>query len=228
MNRPNEDPIELTPELLLRAYALGVFPMAEHREDADVFWVQPKRRGTVPLDSFHVTRRLKRTVRNGPFEVSCDTAFRDVMVCCAEATEHRDETWINAPILAAYTELHQLGFAHSVECRIDGELVGGLYGISLGAAFFGESMFSRARDASKIAMVHLVARLKYAGYTLLDTQFITDHLKQFGAVEISAKRYTRLLNDAIAREATFYSGALTPELSSVLESVLRQSSTQTS
>ncbi len=202
MSRHDND-LEMTPELLLRAYAAGIFPMAETRHTDHVFWVDPKRRGVLPLDEFHVPRRLRRTVRGGPFTVTCNSDFAGVVAACAEAASDRADTWINPPIEAAVNELHAMGFAHSVECRIDGELVGGLYGISLGAAFFGESMFSRVRDASKVALVHLVARLRLGGYRLLDAQFITDHLAQFGAVEIPARDYLLLLEDALKYQAAF-------------------------
>lgn len=202
MTRHDTD-LDLTPELLLRAYAAGIFPMAETRGASHVFWVDPKRRGVLPLDEFHVPRRLRRTVRNSPIQVSCNTDFAEVVAACAEQTGGRADTWINPAIETAVNELHRMGFAHSVECRLDGELVGGLYGISLGAAFFGESMFSRVRDASKIALVHLVARLKLGRFRLLDTQFITDHLAQFGAVEIPARDYLMRLEEALKYQATF-------------------------
>jgi leucyl/phenylalanyl-tRNA--protein transferase len=223
--------LRIPPEILLRAYAAGVFPMAEARTDDDFFWVDPKRRGILPLDSFHVPRRLRRTVRSAPFEVRCDTAFARVIRACAEATgPKRKETWINRTIEESYADLHRLGFAHSVECWRDGRLVGGLYGVSLGAVFFGESMFSLETDASKVALVHLVARLRAGGYRLLDTQFITEHLKRFGAIEIPARDYLERLDAALRFRAEFY-GDL-PE--GALEEVLgggtagSQFSTQTS
>jgi len=184
----------LTPELLLRAYAEGLFPMAERQDDPDLFWVSPEKRGVIPLDRFHVSRRLAKTVRSDRFTVGFDHAFVDVMRACAAT---RPETWINAEILRLYTALHASGHAHSVECRREGALVGGLYGVSLGGAFFGESMFSLERDASKVALVHLVAQLIRGGYALLDTQFITAHLAQFGAVEIPRVAYLARLNDAL-------------------------------
>jgi len=202
MSRHDAD-MDLTPELLLRAYAAGIFPMAETRDTNHVFWVDPKRRGVLPLADFHVPRRLRRTVQNGPFDVTCNMDFAEVVAMCAEATKGRADTWINPSIEGAVNELHNMGFAHSVECRQNGELVGGLYGISLGAAFFGESMFSCARDASKVALVHLVARLNLGGYRLLDTQFITDHLTQFGAIEIPAQDYLIELEDALNYKAAF-------------------------
>ena len=187
---------QLTPELVLRAYAEGLFPMAERRDDPTLFWVSPEKRGVIPLDRFHVSRRLARTVRSDRFAVSFDHAFVDVMQACSGS---RDETWINAEILRLYTALHVAGYAHSVECRLDGALVGGLYGVSLGGAFFGESMFSRKTDASKVALVYLVTLLRYCGFTLLDTQFQTDHLVQFGTHEITRANYLHLLAGAIKK-----------------------------
>jgi leucyl/phenylalanyl-tRNA---protein transferase len=193
----------LTPEILLQAYAAGIFPMAESADDPELFWVDPTRRGILPLDAFHVPRRLKRVLRGGRFAVRCDTAFAAVMRGCAAASEMRPSTWINDEIVRLYTALSARGAAHSVECWLDGELAGGLYGISLGAAFFGESMFSRVTDASKVALVHLVARLRLGGYRLLDTQFLTPHLAQFGGMEISRARYHRLLGEALRYRAVF-------------------------
>src|ERR1700743_2292220 len=194
----------LTPEQLLLAYRAGVFPMAERREDTELFWVSPDARGIMPLDAFHLPRRLARTVKSDRFTVKVDTAFAEVMRACAAPADDRKESWINAEILALYTSLHRMGHAHSVECWQDGVLVGGLYGVKLGAAFFGESMFSRARDASKVALAHLVARLKAGGFTLLDSQFLTSHLAQFGAIEIPRDDYLDRLEDAVSREASFY------------------------
>jgi leucyl/phenylalanyl-tRNA--protein transferase len=193
----------LTPDLLLRAYAGGVFPMAEQASDADVFWVEPKRRGIIPLDQFHVSRSLAKTVRQELFEVRVNTDFRRIMRACAESTAGRAQTWINQSILDGYAALHEIGHAHSVECWRSGDLVGGLYGVSLRGAFFGESMFSRARDASKVALVHLVARLKVGGFLLLDTQFLTDHLAQFGTREITRTSYQKKLQHALAVMADF-------------------------
>jgi len=192
---------QLTPEILLRAYAEGLFPMAERRGDPTLYWVSPERRGIIPLNGFHVPRRLARTVRSGLFAVTADRAFRDVMKACAAPTPERPESWINDEILRLYTALHLGGHAHSIECWRDGKLAGGLYGVRLGAAFFGESMFSRRRDASKVALVHLVDGLKRGGFVLLDTQFITAHLAGFGAIEIPRERYLLKLQDALNREA---------------------------
>lgn len=195
----------LTPGLLLRAYAAGVFPMAEHQDDTELFWVDPERRGILPLDKFHVPRRLKKTLRQHPFEMRVDTAFEDVMEACATPAPGRETTWINASIRQGYSMLNQLGHAHSVEAWRDGNLVGGLYGVRLAGAFFGESMFSRTTDASKAALVHLVERLNHGGFRLLDTQFLTDHLARFGAVEVSRAAYHRVLKEALNVEADFYS-----------------------
>jgi len=195
--------LRLTPDVLLAAYAAGIFPMAESGDDAELFWVDPRRRGILPLDAFHVPRRLRRVLRHGEFEIRCDTAFEEVISGCAEATEKRPNTWINDEILRLYAGLFARGAAHTVEVWCDGVLVGGLYGVSLGAAFFGESMFSRATDASKVALVHLMARLQTGGYRLLDTQFLTPHLARFGGIEITRAHYHRLLADALAYRASF-------------------------
>lgn len=188
---------QLTPELLLRAYAEGLFPMAERRDDPTLFWVSPELRGVIPLDGFHIPKRLARTVRSDRFAVTFDLAFTAVMQACAEAVPGRPESWINDEIVRLYTTLHIAGHAHSVECWREGGLVGGLYGVSLGGAFFGESMFSRERDASKVALVHLIAQLKRGHYVLLDTQFLTKHLASFGAVEIPRAAYLAMLEAAL-------------------------------
>jgi leucyl/phenylalanyl-tRNA--protein transferase len=193
----------LTPEILLRAYAEGLFPMAERRGDPTLYWVSPEKRGIIPLNSFHVPRRLARTMRSNVFEVSADRCFRQVMEACAAPAPGRTESWINGEILRLYTALHASGHAHSIECWRDGVLAGGLYGVRLGAAFFGESMFSRHRDASKVALVHLMEGLRRGGFVLLDTQFITAHLTRFGAVEIPRERYLLKLHDALNREAAW-------------------------
>jgi leucyl/phenylalanyl-tRNA---protein transferase len=195
--------IALTPELLLRAYAAGIFPMAEDAEDRDVFWVDPEQRGVLPLNGFHLPRRLRRALRRELFEVRCDTAFAEVVRGCAEPRPERPRTWINDEIVQLYTALFRLGFAHSVECWHAGALVGGLYGVALGGAFFGESMFSRVSEASKVALAQLVARLKLGGFRLLDTQFVTPHLERFGAVEIPRRQYHRELAAALEVDAYF-------------------------
>jgi leucyl/phenylalanyl-tRNA--protein transferase len=197
----------ITPELLLRAYRAGIFPMAETRDADKLFWLDPERRGILPLDAFHVPRRLLRTVLSGSYAVSADTDFPAVIAACAAPAPGRDETWINPQIESLFTALHRAGHAHSVECRRDGALVGGLYGVAIGGAFFGESMFSVARDASKVALVHLVARLRLGGFALLDTQFITRHLAQFGGVEISRDDYRARLAAALATSARWPAGA---------------------
>jgi leucyl/phenylalanyl-tRNA--protein transferase len=190
----------ITPEILLRAYAAGMFPMAESAEDPEVFWVQPRIRGVIPLDGFHVSKSLAKTIRRKPFEIRVNTAFDLVMERCAEATDDRPTTWINPLILTLYKELHRMGYTHSVEAWEGEELVGGLYGVSLGSAFFGESMFSRRTDASKICLVALVERLRERKFTLLDTQFTTDHLKTFGAIDLPRKSYEKLLEKAMLSE----------------------------
>lgn len=199
--------IRLTPDILIRAYAAGIFPMAESADDPELFWVDPTRRGILPLDAFHVPRRLKRVLRRNVFEVRVDTDFTAVMRGCAEASETRPSTWINDQIIRLYSALFERGAAHSVECWHEGALAGGLYGVSLGAAFFGESMFSRVTDASKVALVELVARLRRGGYRLLDTQFLTPHLARFGGVEISRAHYHRLLAKALRYPAVFPRGS---------------------
>ena len=184
----------LDPDLLLRAYAIGVFPMSDSRDAKDVFWVEPKRRAIIPLDGFHLSRSLRKAIRSGLFEVTRDIAFAEVVERCAE----RDETWINTSIQESFSELHRLGHAHSIECWHEEELVGGLYGVKLGGAFFGESMFSLRTDASKVALAWLVARMKVGGYRLLDCQFMTEHLRSLGAIEITQKAYVSMLSDALA------------------------------
>ncbi len=200
--------MRLTPELLLRAYAVGIFPMAEGRQDPEIHWIDPRRRGVLPLDAFHVPRRLKRRLRQGHFRVTCDRAFAAVVEGCAAPGPGRRDTWINPVIEQLYAGLYEMGFAHSVEVWEGEALVGGLYGVALGAAFFGESMFSRATDASKVALVHLVLRLAKGGFTLLDTQFQTEHLSQFGVIEIGREDYRRRLAAAVGRQARFPAGPL--------------------
>jgi len=196
---------EVTADILLRAYAYGVFPMGESRDDPSLYWVDPQERGIIPLDAFRLPRKLRSTIRKAPFNVTTDRAFRETMEACAMPSDGRPSTWINERILDLYCELHERGHAHSVECWQDDQLVGGLYGVSIGAAYFGESMFSRVTDASKVALVHLVARLRRGGFQLLDTQFVTDHLAQFGAIEIPRDEYRARLAEAISVQADFYS-----------------------
>lgn len=199
-------PFRLTPDILLRAYCAGIFPMADSADDPELFWVDPERRGILPLEGFHLSRRLRRVVRQGRFDIRVDGDFAATLTGCAEATEKRPNTWINDEIVRLYTALHARGIAHSVEAWQGERLVGGLYGIALGGAFFGESMFSRVADSSKVALAHLVALLRVGGYHLLDLQFITPHLAQFGAVEISRAQYQRLLAEALRYRATFPPG----------------------
>ena len=196
--------LEITPQVLLKAYACGIFPMAESADDPGIFWVEPELRGILPLDEFHIPRSLAKRVRQKPFEIRIDTRFEEVVEACAQPTADRPSTWINPRIKRLYLELHEAGHCHSVECWRDGELAGGLYGVRLGAAFFGESMFSRETDASKLALVHLVERLRAGGFTLLDTQFTTEHLKRFGAMDVSREEYSALLEAAIGQEADFF------------------------
>lgn len=193
----------IDPDLLLRAYAIGVFPMSDSRDAPEVFWVEPRRRAILPLDRFRLSRSLRKTIRSGEYRVTRDIAFAEVVRRCAE----REETWINAGIEESYRLLHARGNAHSIECWHDGELAGGLYGVSLGAAFFGESMFSARRDASKVALAWLVARLKVGGYRLLDCQFMTEHLRSLGAVEVAQEDYLALLESALATGVPDGSGA---------------------
>ncbi len=193
------------PEELLGCYRRGVFPMADGRDDPRLFIIEPDIRGIIPFDQFHVSRSLRKTVRRDIFNVRIDTAFSSVIDACAQPQKGRESTWINDPIMNLYSALHRMGNAHSVECWNDeGQLVGGLYGVSLGTAFFGESMFSRQTDASKVALVHLVARLKAGGYTLLDTQFLTSHLSGFGAIEVTRETFRQHLSTAMSGQASFH------------------------
>jgi leucyl/phenylalanyl-tRNA--protein transferase len=189
---------EITPDMLLRAYSIGLFPMADSADDPELFWVEPEIRGVIPLDRFHVSRSLAKTMRKRPFDIRYDTAFEAVIDGCARPAPDRPTTWINEKIRTLYTALHRMGYAHSVEAWEGSTLVGGLYGVSLGAAFFGESMFSLRTDASKVCLVHLVERLRARGFQLLDTQFTTEHLKSFGAIDVSKAEYDVLLARAIA------------------------------
>ena len=195
-------PEDLTPDLLLYAYSHGIFPMGH--DDGEIHWYDPDPRAIIPLDhNFHVPRSLARRIRQGDFTVRVDSAFRQVITRCAEPTPERDRTWITPPIIDIYCELHRLGYAHSVETWIDGELVGGLYGVAVNGLFAGESMFSRATDSSKIALIYLVERLRAGGFALLDTQFITEHLRRFGTIEITRAEYQRRLATAMMTHAAF-------------------------
>ena len=195
--------VEITPEVLLKAYACGIFPMAENAEDPALYWIEPELRGIIPLETFHVPSRLARTIRAEPFTVVCNRDFEAVIDGCAEPGPGRSRTWINGRIRKLYRKLYDIGHCHTVEVYDGNALVGGLYGVSLGRTFFGESMFHRVRDASKIALVHLVARLRAGGFKLLDTQFVTPHLKTFGATEVQRRQYHKLLADALMGEADF-------------------------
>jgi leucyl/phenylalanyl-tRNA--protein transferase len=204
VTRPYAPSYRIPTDLLLKAYASGVFPMAESAGDPEVFWVRPETRGVIPLDDFHVPKSLGKLVRQQRFEISYDGDFAGVIDACAEERAERQSTWINAPIREAYIKLFEQGHCHSVEAWREGELAGGLYGVKLGRAFFGESMFSRQTDASKVCLVHLVERLRARGFALLDTQFTTEHLKRFGAVDVPRGRYEKLLKDALKGNAVFY------------------------
>lgn len=207
MARRDTAHVEITPEVLLKAYACGIFPMSESADDPTIFWVEPPERGIIPLDRFHVPSRLARTVRADKFTIRINHDFDGVLDGCAEPAPGRTRTWINARIRTLYRKLYDIGHCHSIETYQDGQLVGGLYGVHLGSAFFGESMFHRTRDASKVALVHLVARLRLGGFKLLDTQFVTDHLRTFGTYEVSSRKYGKLLEAALVDEADI--GALT-------------------
>jgi len=195
--------VEITADLMLRAYRHGLFPMAETRKGDRLYWLDPEKRGVLPLEGFHLPRRLARTVLSHAFEVTVDQDFAGTIAGCAEPAPGRNDTWINPQIEHLFSELHHLGHAHSVESRQDGHLVGGLYGVAIGGVFFGESMFSAARDASKVALVHLVARLRLGGFRLLDTQFVTAHLAQFGAEELPREEYKTQLTHALTAPAQF-------------------------
>ena len=194
---------ELRPDTLLCAYSVGIFPMANDRHDREIFWVEPRRRGILPLDDFHVPKSLKKVLKRGTYDVTVDRDFAGVIRACAEPTPARPRTWLNDDLIEAYCDLHAAGHAHSVEAWEGDDLAGGLYGVSMGAAFFGESMFSRRPDASKVALVRLVERLTGGGFILLDSQFMTDHLRQFGGIEIDRGLYRRLLRQALLANARF-------------------------
>jgi leucyl/phenylalanyl-tRNA--protein transferase len=195
--------IEITPQVLLKAYTCGIFPMAESADDLALYWIEPQQRGVLMLDQVHVPRRLQRSIRQGGYEVRIDSDFEGVISGCAASRPGRRTTWINPKIRSLYGELFQMGYCHTVETWLQGELVGGLYGVALNGAFFGESMFSTARDASKVALAYLCARLSYGGFSLLDTQFVTDHLRQFGTTEIDRAEFHARLEKALAHKANF-------------------------
>ena len=204
MTRPFAPGYRIPTELLLKAYASGVFPMAESASDPEVFWVRPEVRGIIPLDGFHTPRSLRKTIRKGVFDIRFDSDFEATIDACAEKREQRSSTWINAPIREAYVQLFRMGYCHSVEAWLDDRLAGGLYGLALGRVFFGESMFSRETDASKVCLAALVDRLVERGVVLLDTQFTNQHLKHFGAIDVPRAKYEKLLAEALTGEATFY------------------------
>lgn len=204
MTQSSDDTVTITPEILLKAYAAGIFPMAEDADDPSLFWVEPRERGIIPLDGFHLPKRLARTIRSDEFEVRVDQDFDAVIAGCAAPAADREKTWINRRIRDLYGQLFDAGFCHTVEVYRDNRLVGGLYGVRLKGAFFGESMFHTERDASKVALVYLVARLKRGGFTLLDTQFVTSHLAQFGAVEVPRRTYKQMLRAAMDHEGYWY------------------------
>ena len=204
MTRINDVLVEITPEVLLKAYACGIFPMAESADDPGLYWIEPELRGVLPLEGFHVSSRLERTGRSDAFEIRVDTAFEAVLDGCAAPGAGRDKTWINGRIRRLYGDLYEIGLCHSVEAWRDDRLVGGLYGVELGGAFFGESMFHTERDASKVALVHLVARLRRGGFRLLDTQFVTEHLATFGGIEIPREDYELRLAEALQHEGDFF------------------------
>lgn len=193
----------ITPQVLLKAYTAGIFPMAESADDPSLYWIEPDERGVIPLDKFHISTSLRKSVRRKTFDVRVDTAFDHVIKACAEKTDTRDVTWINHRILKLYNQLHKMGCCHSVESWQDGQLVGGLYGVRIGAVFFGESMFSRVTDASKVALVHLVARLNAGGFKLLDAQFLNSHLAQFGTYTVPKKQYRPILEEALDGNGDF-------------------------
>lgn len=217
--------IEITPQVLLKAYACGIFPMAESADDNALYWIEPERRGILPLDAIHIPKRLSRSIRQGRFEIRTDSDFDGVIDGCAGSRPERLSTWINKRIRTLYRELYDLGHCHTVEAWREGRLVGGLYGVHLGGAFFGESMFSIERDASKIALVYLAARLRFGGFLLLDTQFVTDHLTRFGAIEVTRDAFQRRLEEALVVSADFFSLPADVSPDSVLQLVSQTSKT---
>lgn len=225
MTRLDEKLVEITPQVLLKAYACGIFPMAESADDSALYWIEPEKRGVIPLENAHVSRRLARTIKQGKFEVLIDRDFPGVIEACGSERAGRSSTWINEKITDLYQELFQMGYCHTIETWQDGQLVGGLYGVHLGGVFFGESMFSFVRDASKVALVYLLARLKYGGFQLLDTQFVTDHLRTFGAVEVSGDDFQRLLERALSCKSDFSALSSDTDPASILQLVNQTSNT---
>ncbi|WP_417689582.1 leucyl/phenylalanyl-tRNA--protein transferase [Roseibium sp.] len=221
---------EITPQVLLKAYACGLFPMAESAEDSGLFWLEPEHRGILPLDSFHLPKRLRRTIRSDRFEIRISTDFEGVISGCAGDSPDRPQTWINRDIRRLYGDLFEMGNCQTVEAWQDGKLVGGLYGVNLNGAFFGESMFTRTTDASKVCLAHLVARLVVGGYSLLDTQFVTEHLSRFGTLEISREAYSEELNKALQLEGDFLALSETAtgqEVLDILDAAVKQPRTPT-
>ena len=212
----------ITPQVLLKAYTAGIFPMAESADDPALYWIEPDERGVIPLDKFHISHSLRKAVRRRSFEIRLDSAFDAVIRACAEKTETRDVTWINHRILKLYSQLHKMGCCHSIECWQDGKLVGGLYGVRIGAVFFGESMFSRATDASRVALVHLVARLNAGGFKLLDAQFLNSHLAQFGTYTVPKKQYRPILEEALDGIGDFGAFVQDADVEAVLKFALNQ------
>ncbi len=212
--------VEITTDLMLRAYRHGLFPMAETRRGDRLYWLDPEKRGILPLDGFHLPRRLARTVLSNAYSVTVDQDFAGTIAGCAEPVPGRDDTWINSQIERLFAELYRLGHAHSVESRQNDRLVGGLYGVAIGGVFFGESMFSFARDASKVALVHLVARLRLGGFCLLDTQFVTAHLAQFGARELSREEYRSRLAHALTVPAKFPAEPMAAEINAEIRHLI--------
>lgn len=204
----------ITPQILLRAYAAGIFPMAENAEDNALYWIEPDERGIIPLDGLVISSSLRKSVRHHRFDIRIDTDFEGVIGSCAEKRPDRKSTWINARIKALYAQLFRMGCCHTVESWLDGELVGGLYGVRIGGVFFGESMFSRETDASKVALVHLVARLNFGGFKLLDAQFVNPHLERLGAISVPKAEYHKLMEPLLAIDADFgaFAGDDDPEL----------------
>lgn len=203
MASPDDIVIEITPQVLLKAYTCGIFPMAESADDPALFWIEPQQRGVLPLEGVHIPKRLARTIRQGTFEVRIDTDFEGVIAGCAASRPGRRSTWINPKIRSLYRDLFEMGYCHTVETWKDGQLVGGLYGVALAGAYFGESMFSTERDASKVALAYLCARLLYGGFSLLDTQFVTEHLRQFGTIEIERAEFHVRLEKALELRGDF-------------------------
>lgn len=203
MASPDDIVIEITPQVLLKAYTCGIFPMAESADDPALFWIEPQQRGVLPLEGVHIPKRLARTIRQGTFEVRIDTDFEGVITGCAASRPGRRSTWINPKIRSLYRDLFEMGYCHTVETWKDGQLVGGLYGVALAGAYFGESMFSTERDASKVALAYLCARLLYGGFSLLDTQFVTEHLRQFGTIEIERAEFHVRLEKALELRGDF-------------------------